>query len=101
MAADCERAFSLAKLTLSTWRISILPAILKHLQCLKNWLRLGASSLGTALLQPLEIAIKLMGHTTPPETYGLAGNGKAGSGKARQATGHKIHRNGITSVKLN
>jgi hypothetical protein len=36
MAADCERAFSLAKLTLSGQKLSMAPLTLEHLQCLKN-----------------------------------------------------------------
>lgn len=68
MAADCERAFSLAKLTLSPQRLSMSPATLEHLQCLKNWLRRGAVSLGTVLPQPSKMTSESTGHSTPPET---------------------------------
>jgi hypothetical protein len=70
MAADCERAFSLAKLTLSTQRLSMAPETLEHLQCLKNWLRYGAVCLGTSQPQLLEMAFKSAGHTTPPDMDG-------------------------------
>jgi hypothetical protein len=46
MSADCERAFSLAKLTLTTQRLSIAPSTLEHTQCLKNWLQRGSVRLG-------------------------------------------------------
>lgn len=46
MAADCEREFSLAKLTLSSQRHSLQPETLEKLQCLKNWLHRDAISLG-------------------------------------------------------
>lgn len=41
MAAECERAFSIAKLSLSSQRHSMLPELLNVIQCLKNWLRHG------------------------------------------------------------
>ena len=46
MSADCERAFSLAKLTLTTQRLSMASGTLEHTQCLKNWLQRGAIRLG-------------------------------------------------------
>ncbi|KAJ3577745.1 hypothetical protein NPX13_g2821 [Xylaria arbuscula] len=46
MSADCERAFSLAKLTLTSQRLSMSSETLEHVQCLKNWLRRGSISLG-------------------------------------------------------
>ena len=36
MAADCERAFSLAKLAISSQRLSMQPETLEGLQCMKN-----------------------------------------------------------------
>uniref|UniRef100_A0A0D2XTH9 HAT C-terminal dimerisation domain-containing protein n=1 Tax=Fusarium oxysporum (strain Fo5176) TaxID=660025 RepID=A0A0D2XTH9_FUSOF len=41
MATDCERSFSLAKLTLTTQRLSMTTETLEKLQCLKNWVRHG------------------------------------------------------------
>ena len=49
MAADCERAFSLAKLTLTSQRLSMSPEVLEAVQCLKNWLRRGAIRVGAQL----------------------------------------------------
>lgn len=46
MAADCERAFSLAKLTLTSQRLSMAPPTLEKVQCLKNWIRRDAVTLG-------------------------------------------------------
>jgi hypothetical protein len=46
MATDCERSFSLAKLTLTTQRLSMTTETLEKLQCLKNWVRHGAVKLG-------------------------------------------------------
>jgi hypothetical protein len=46
MATDCERSFSLAKLTLTTQRLSMTTGTLEKLQCLKNWVRHGAVKLG-------------------------------------------------------
>ncbi|CEJ95182.1 hypothetical protein VHEMI10679 [[Torrubiella] hemipterigena] len=46
MAADCERAFSLAKLTLTSQRLSMSSSTLEKVQCLKNWMRRGAVSIG-------------------------------------------------------
>ncbi|KAJ3453164.1 hypothetical protein MRS44_018819 [Fusarium solani] len=48
MATDCERSFSLAKLTLTSQRLSMTMETLGKLQCLKNWMRHGAVKLGTA-----------------------------------------------------
>jgi hAT family C-terminal dimerisation region len=46
MAADCEREFSLAKLTISSQRHSLQPDTIEKIQCLKNWLHRGAISIG-------------------------------------------------------
>ncbi|KAJ3454567.1 hypothetical protein MRS44_013167 [Fusarium solani] len=46
MATDCERSFSLAKLTLTSQRLSMTAETLEKLQCLKNWVRHGAVKLG-------------------------------------------------------
>ncbi|KAK8007211.1 hypothetical protein PG989_001201 [Apiospora arundinis] len=46
MAADCERAFSLAKLTLTSQRLAMDSSTLEQIQCLKNWIRRGAILLG-------------------------------------------------------
>ena len=46
MSADCERTFSLSKLTLTTQRRSMAPRTLEHTQCLKNWIERGSVSLG-------------------------------------------------------
>lgn len=46
MSADCERAFSLAKLTLTSQRHRMVAETLEEIQCLKNWLRRGAIGLG-------------------------------------------------------
>ncbi|OAA44445.1 Ribonuclease H-like protein [Cordyceps fumosorosea ARSEF 2679] len=50
MAADCERSFSLAKLSLTSQRLSMSSTTLEALQCLKNWTRHGAVKLGSARL---------------------------------------------------
>ncbi|KAF6525709.1 hypothetical protein HZS61_011504 [Fusarium oxysporum f. sp. conglutinans] len=42
MATDCERAFSLAKLTVSSQRHSLLGSSIESVQLLKNWIRGGA-----------------------------------------------------------
>jgi hypothetical protein len=52
MAADCERAFSLAKLTLTTQRLAMDPKTLEMVQCLKNWLRRDAITLGGIYFTP-------------------------------------------------
>ncbi|KAF6782353.1 transposase-like protein [Colletotrichum sojae] len=41
MAADCERAFSTAKLTLTSQRMSMKPETIESLQLSKNWLKRG------------------------------------------------------------
>jgi hypothetical protein len=46
-ATDCERPFSLAKLALTSQRLSMSAETLERLQCLKNWIRHGAVKLGT------------------------------------------------------
>ncbi|KAJ3455461.1 hypothetical protein MRS44_016943 [Fusarium solani] len=46
MATDCERSFSLAKLTLMSQRLLMTTETLEKLQCLKNWVRHGAVKLG-------------------------------------------------------
>ncbi|OAQ59303.1 hypothetical protein VFPBJ_11615 [Purpureocillium lilacinum] len=46
MSSDCERTFSLAKLSLTSQRLSMSPATLEALQCLKNWTRQSAAGLG-------------------------------------------------------
>jgi hypothetical protein len=46
MATDCERSFSLAKLTVTSQRLSMTTETLEKLQCLKNWVRHGAVKLG-------------------------------------------------------
>lgn len=52
MAVDCERAFSLAKLTLTTQRLAMDPKTLEMVQCLKNWLRRDAVTLGGVYFTP-------------------------------------------------
>uniref|UniRef100_A0A0C4DIP0 HAT C-terminal dimerisation domain-containing protein n=1 Tax=Fusarium oxysporum (strain Fo5176) TaxID=660025 RepID=A0A0C4DIP0_FUSOF len=55
MATDCERSFSLAKLTLTSQRLSMTTETLEKLQCLKIWVRHGAVKLGaTAALRIIE-----------------------------------------------
>ncbi|OBS16461.1 hypothetical protein FPOA_12113 [Fusarium poae] len=49
MATDCERLFSLAKLTLTTQRLSMTKETLEKLQCFKNWVRHGAVKLGATI----------------------------------------------------
>jgi hypothetical protein len=46
MATDCERAFSLAKLTITSQRHSLLGSPVEELQLLKNWVRGGYVTLG-------------------------------------------------------
>ena len=46
MATDCERAFSLAELTVSSQRHSLLGSSIESVQLLKNWIRGGCVSLG-------------------------------------------------------
>ncbi|KAJ0136169.1 Uncharacterized protein HZ326_20826 [Fusarium oxysporum f. sp. albedinis] len=47
MTSDCERQFSLAKLTLTSQRLSMGPDTLEHVQCLKYWVRQGGVKLGS------------------------------------------------------
>ncbi|KAH7460134.1 hypothetical protein FOMA001_g19654 [Fusarium oxysporum f. sp. matthiolae] len=49
MASDCERQFSLAKLTLTSQRLSMGADTLEHVQCLKNWVRQGGVRLGSSV----------------------------------------------------
>ncbi|KAF4966507.1 hypothetical protein FSARC_5821 [Fusarium sarcochroum] len=46
MSTDCERAFSLAKLTVSSQRHSLLGSSIESIQLLKNWVRGGHVTLG-------------------------------------------------------
>ncbi|KZL84608.1 transposase-like protein [Colletotrichum incanum] len=46
MSSDCERAFSSAKLTLSTQRLRMKPLTIERLQLLKNWLKRGTIQCG-------------------------------------------------------
>ncbi|KAJ0126493.1 hypothetical protein HZ326_30403 [Fusarium oxysporum f. sp. albedinis] len=46
MSTDCERAFSLAKLTVSSQRHSLLGSSIELIQLLKNWVRGGCVNLG-------------------------------------------------------
>lgn len=46
MASDCERQFSLAKLTLTSQRLSMSADTLERVQCVKNWVRHGGVKLG-------------------------------------------------------
>ncbi|OAQ60818.1 hypothetical protein VFPBJ_11528 [Purpureocillium lilacinum] len=46
MASDCERQFSLAKLTLTSQRLSMSADTLERVQCLENWVRHGGVKLG-------------------------------------------------------
>jgi hypothetical protein len=45
MATDCERSFSLAKLTATSQRAFDDDEIVEKLSCLKNWVRHGAAKL--------------------------------------------------------
>ncbi|KAF4332993.1 ribonuclease H [Fusarium beomiforme] len=47
MASDCERQFSLAKLMLTSQRLSMGSDTLERVQCLKNWVRQGGVKLGS------------------------------------------------------
>jgi hypothetical protein len=47
MVTDCERSFSLAKLSLTSQRLSMSLMTLEALKCLKNWTRHGAVKLGS------------------------------------------------------
>ncbi|KAK4078867.1 hypothetical protein Purlil1_11805 [Purpureocillium lilacinum] len=53
MASDCERQFSLAKLTLTSQRLSMSADTLERVQCLKNWVRHGGVKLERNLLDML------------------------------------------------
>ena len=46
MAADCERVFSLAKLTITSQQHSMSSDTAEQAECLKNWLRRGSITLG-------------------------------------------------------
>ncbi|OHW95676.1 transposase-like protein [Colletotrichum incanum] len=46
MATDCERQFSLAKLTLTSQRLSMGADTLERVHCLRNWVRHGGVKLG-------------------------------------------------------
>ncbi|KAL9561303.1 hypothetical protein ACKAV7_014658 [Fusarium commune] len=46
ISTDCERAFSLAKLTVSSQRHSLLGSSIESIQLLKNWVRGGCVTLG-------------------------------------------------------
>ncbi|KJZ75821.1 hypothetical protein HIM_04645 [Hirsutella minnesotensis 3608] len=47
MATDCERQFSLAKLTLTSQRLAMGADTLEQVHCLKNWVRHGGVKLGS------------------------------------------------------
>ncbi|CCE35404.1 uncharacterized protein CPUR_06833 [Claviceps purpurea 20.1] len=46
MSADCERAFSAAKLTVTSQRHAMKPDTLEKVQCLRNWMRRGSIDMG-------------------------------------------------------
>jgi len=46
MASDCERSFSLAKLTITSQRHRLQASTVEMLQLMKNWLRSGVVTLG-------------------------------------------------------
>lgn len=46
MSADCERAFSLAKLTVTSQRHSLQGSTIEKIQLLKNWIAAGVIRLG-------------------------------------------------------
>jgi hypothetical protein len=50
MATDCERAFSLAKLSETSQRQAMQPDTLDELQCSKNWIRHGGITLGGVII---------------------------------------------------
>ncbi|EAQ84265.1 hypothetical protein CHGG_10669 [Chaetomium globosum CBS 148.51] len=50
MAADCERSFSIAKLTLSSQRHAMKWEAIEMLQMLKNWLRNGDIVIGGVMM---------------------------------------------------
>ncbi|EMT73071.1 hypothetical protein FOC4_g10000323 [Fusarium odoratissimum] len=47
MATDCERQFSLAKLTLTSQRLAMGADTLERVHCLGNWVRHGGVKLGS------------------------------------------------------
>lgn len=47
MATDCERQFSLAKLTLTSQRLAMSADTLERVHCLRNWVRHGGVKLGS------------------------------------------------------
>ncbi|KAM5529017.1 transposase-like protein [Fusarium oxysporum f. sp. phaseoli] len=47
MATDCERQFSLAKLTLTSQRLAMGADTLERVHCLRNWVRHGGVKLGS------------------------------------------------------
>jgi hypothetical protein len=51
MSTDCHRAFSLAKLTVSSQRHSLLGSSIESIQLLKNWIRGGCVTLGGLCLR--------------------------------------------------
>jgi hypothetical protein len=57
MATDCERTFSLARLTLTSQRLSMAPSRLEEVQCLKNWLRGGSVSIGGQHFIPRDVKV--------------------------------------------
>ncbi|KAK7592345.1 hypothetical protein V3481_006965 [Fusarium oxysporum f. sp. vasinfectum] len=46
MSVDPERTFSVTKLTVSSQRRSISPEIIEEMECLRNWLRHQAITVG-------------------------------------------------------
>ena len=52
MAADCERAFSRAKLTISSQRHSLKESRIEQLQLMKNWIRNAGIELGGVRITP-------------------------------------------------
>ncbi|KAI8416773.1 hypothetical protein FOFC_03106 [Fusarium oxysporum] len=61
MATDCERQFSLAKLTLTSQRLAMGADTLERVHCLRNWVRHGGVKLGSwvALFQVEERELRL------------------------------------------
>ncbi|KAF5229481.1 hypothetical protein FANTH_14186 [Fusarium anthophilum] len=47
MASDCERQFSLGKLTLTSRRLSMCADTLERVPCLDNWVRHGGVKMGS------------------------------------------------------
>ncbi len=50
MAADCERAFSIAKLTVTSQRHSLQDCKIENIQLLKNWIKAGVFQVGNIRL---------------------------------------------------